>query len=75
MDDPTQPGEPKRRASRAPIPTPVQVRISGAGLSATGFLVDMSDGGMGIVTTAETFPPGEEVRVELLVDATGNLPR
>lgn len=74
MADPTQPGDSKRRSARAAIPTPVQVRISSQGLSATGFLVDLSDGGMGVVTTAEAFAPGEVVTVELLVEATENPP-
>jgi hypothetical protein len=72
MSDP--PGDSKRRSSRAPIPTPVQVRITGAARSITGFLVDLSDGGMGVVTTTETFPSGEVVTVELLVKATEKPP-
>jgi len=74
MAEPPKPSGSERRHYRVPINTPVEVRISAPGLTATGFLLDMSDGGLAMVTAGEALPEGEVVSVELLVDSPDKPP-
>jgi len=74
MAEPPKPSGSERSYPRVPIPTPVEVRISAPGLTATGFLLDMSDGGLAMVTAGEAGPEGEVVSVELLVDSPDKPP-
>jgi hypothetical protein len=68
MAGPTKPSGSERRHPRRLIPTPAEVRISGPGLEISGHLVDISEGGLGIVTVGQALPVGEAVTVELLVN-------
>ncbi len=55
----------KRRAPRFEIKTPTEVRIRAREAEMTGFLVDMSEDGMGLATTAADLQVGETISVEL----------
>jgi len=74
MAEPPKPSGSERRYPRVPIPTPAEVRISSPGLSVTGFLLDISDGGLAMVTAGEALPEGEVVMVELLVESPDRPP-
>ena len=74
MAEPPKPSGSERRYHRVPIPTPAEVRISKPGFTTTGQLVDMSEGGMGIVTAGAALTVGEVVSVELLVDSPDKAP-
>jgi len=55
------------RFTRIAVPVTAEVRISKPGLTITGQSLDMSEGGIGIVTAGATLSVGEVVSVELLV--------
>ena len=74
MAEPPKPPGTERRYQRVPIPTPAEVRISAPGLTVTGFLLDMSEGGLAMVTAGEALPVEEIVSVELLVDSPDKPP-
>ena len=69
MAEPPKPSHNPRLYPRVSVATPAEVRISKSGFRVTGQLVDMSEGGMGIVTAGVTLTVGEVVSVELLVDS------
>src|SRR3954463_8100943 len=69
MADPPKPSGGARLYPRVSVATPAEVRISKPGLTISGQLIDMSEGGMGIVTAGVTLTVGEVVSVELLVDS------
>jgi len=74
MADPPKLSSSERRYPRISVPTPAEVRISKPGLTITGQLLDMSEGGIGIVTAGATLSVGEVVSVELLVDSQDKPP-
>jgi hypothetical protein len=55
----------KRRFPRAPLKTPAEVRIVAPGVNAIGYLVDMSQDGVGVATVGALLAVGEEVSIEL----------
>jgi PilZ domain len=55
----------KRRAPRFPAKTPSEIRIHASQGDVTGFLVDMSEDGMGLATVGADLQVGETVSVEL----------
>lgn len=55
----------KRRAPRFEAKTPTEVRIRAREAEMTGFLVDMSEDGMGVATVAAELQVGETISVEL----------
>lgn len=55
----------KRRAPRFPTKTPTEIRIHASQGDVTGYLVDMSEDGMGLATVGADLRVGETVSVEL----------
>ena len=55
----------KRRAPRYPTKTPTEIRIRAREIDVTGYLVDMSEDGMGLATVGADLVVGETVSVEL----------
>src|SRR5258706_4678601 len=74
MADPPKPSGGARLYPRVSAATPAEVTISKPGLTITGQLVDMSEGGMGILTAGVTLTVGEVVSVELLVETPDKEP-
>jgi PilZ domain-containing protein len=63
--DVERPAIEKRRAPRFPTKTPSEIRIQARQGDVTGFLVDMSEDGMGLATVGADLQVGETVTVEL----------
>jgi hypothetical protein len=61
MAEPQKP----RRYPRVAVPSPVKVKISAPGVSLTGYLLDTSDGGLGITVIGEPLTIGQVVTVDL----------
>jgi PilZ domain len=55
----------KRRAPRYPSKTPTEIRILASSGEVTGYLVDMSEDGMGVATVGANLEIGETIVVEL----------
>ena len=55
----------QRRFPRSPVKAPAEVRIMGRGVNATGFLIDMSEGGLAVATLGVYLDVGDIVSVEL----------
>jgi hypothetical protein len=64
----------KRRTARVPLKTPAEVRIVAPGVNAVGYLVDMSEDGVGVATVGALLAVGEEVSIEMLPSQAGEGP-
>jgi len=62
---PDPPFPQQRRFPRSPVKAPAEVRIIGRGVNATGFLIDMSEGGLAVATLGVYLDIGDVVSVEL----------
>jgi hypothetical protein len=55
----------KRRFPRLGFKTPAEVRIVGPGINAVGYLIDLSEDGVGVATVGALLAVGEAVSVQL----------
>jgi len=62
---PDPPFPQQRRFPRSQVKAPAEVRIIGRGVNATGFLIDMSEGGLAVATLGVYLDIGDVVSVEL----------
>ena len=68
MHSAAKPGPPfprQRRFPRSPVKATAEIRIMGRGVNATGFLIDMSEGGLAVATLGIYLAVGDVVLVEL----------
>jgi hypothetical protein len=61
----SQPEPDKRRFPRMGFKTPAEVRIVAPGINAVGYLIDLSEDGLGVATVGALLAVGESVSVQL----------